>query len=578
MNIKWEKYGIDTSKVVGGKTHCPKCSHTRKNKRDRSLSVDLKSGLFNCHNAGCEFRGCAVEIVKEKRVYVKPPARLEKLQKAVIDNLEKERGISNNTLLRFGITESKEWMPQFEKEVTCICFNYYRGEDLVNIKFRGPKKSFKLAKDAELIFYNINNIQGAEEIVIVEGEMDCLTLHECGVYNVVSVPNGASMGNQKLEYLDNCWEFFEGAKKIVLAVDGDTAGDSLREELARRLGKERCYLITYPEGCKDANEVLMKYGKEAVVQMIDSKREWPIDGIIQMDEMYSTICNWYENGYPKGARARIDGLDELITFVGGQVTTITGIPGHGKDEYTNWIMTNLARYEQWSWGVCGFEEEAEQTATKIVEKYIGKSFDFRKDPSHRITVSEFEQGIFFVDKYFHFYKTEAIDTDIDALLEIADRLVVKYGIKGLILNPWNWIDNMSDEEGTDYVSWAYSRIIRFARKRGVHVFIIAHTTKMPKDKITKKYEVPTLYSISGSAHFYNKTHNGITVYRDDETVDIYVQKVKQHWLGQKGFSTYKFNTFTRQYEFLSSSANSTNMARLIPMRDITEPKTKEIGF
>jgi twinkle protein len=570
MNINWEKFGIDISKAVGGKMVCPKCSHTRKNKRDRSLSVDLKTGLFNCHNSGCDFRGCAVQVKKEKRQYVKPPARLEKLQKALIDRLEKERGISNNTLLRFGITESKEWMPQFEKEVICTCFNYYRGEELINIKFRGPQKSFKLAKDAELIFYNLNSIEGAEEIVIVEGEMDCLTLHECGIYNVVSVPNGASMGSQKLEYLDNCWEYFEKAKRIVLAVDNDSAGLSLREELARRLGKERCYTIDYPEGCKDSNEVLMMYGKEAVSKMIAARKEWPIEGIITMDEMFHTICDWYENGYPKGARARIEGLDELLTFAPGQVTTITGIPGHGKDEYTNWIMANLARYEEWPWGVCGFEEEAEQTVTKIIEKYVGKSFDFRKDPSQRISVSEFENGIYFVDKYFHFYKTEAIDTDIDNLLSIAEQLVIKFGIKGLILNPWNWIENASGEEGTEYVSWAYSKIVRFARKRGVHVLVIAHTTKMQKDKITKKYEVPTLYSISGSAHFYNKTHNGITVYRDEETVDVYVQKVKQHWFGQKGFSTYRYNTFTRQYEFLNCSVRTA--PRLISVKDITEPK------
>jgi twinkle protein len=573
MNFIWDKYNIDPSKVIGGKTYCPKCSHTRKNKRDRSLSVDVKTGLFNCHNAGCEYRGCAVQIVKEKREYVKPPARLEKLNTKSIQWFE-SRGISNNTLLRLGITESKEWMPQFEKEVTCICFNYYRGETLVNIKFRGPQKSFKLAKDAELIFFNLNSIKEAEEIVIVEGEIDCLTLHECGIYNVVSVPNGASMGNQKLEYLDNCWEYFESAKRIVLAVDGDAAGNALKEELARRLGKERCYTVNYPEGCKDVNEVLINHGKDAVKDIIALKREWPIEGIVTTDEMYGTICDWYENGYPKGARTRIPGLDELLTFVGGQVTTITGIPGHGKDEYTNWIMANLAKYEEWSWGVCGFEEEAEQTFTKIIEKYIGKSFDFRKDPTQRISVSEFEKGVYFVDRFFHFYKTEAIDTDIDALLAIAELLVVKYGIKGLVLNPWNWIENASGEEGTEYVSWAYSKIIRFARKRGVHVLIIAHTTKMAKDKVTKKYEVPTLYSISGSAHFYNKTHNGITVYRDEETVDVYVQKVKQSWLGQKGFSSYRFDTYTRQYELLSCSVVAA--PRLIPVRDITEPKTATI--
>jgi twinkle protein len=577
MRLNWEKYGIDPSKVVGGKSLCPKCSHTRKNKRDRSLSVDLTTGLFNCHYHACDFRGCAMEVKREKREYQKPPARLEKLSKKSIQFFE-SRGISNNTTLRFSITEAKEWMPQFEQETACICFNYYRDSVLVNIKFRGPQKSFKMVKDAELIFFNLDSVKGEEEIVIVEGEMDCLSLHEAGIHNSVSVPNGASMGSQKLEYLDNCWEAFEGAKRIVLAVDSDDAGLSLREELARRLGKERCYTVGYPDGCKDANDVLLKHGKEAVQALIQNKKEWPIEGIITMEEMYDTVSSWYEHGYPPGARTGIPGFDELLTFSPGQVTTITGIPGHGKDEFTNWIMAALSEKEKWTWGVCGFEEEAAQTVTKLIEKFIGKSFDFRRDPSQRISVSEYERGIYFVDKYFYFFNTEMIECDIDSLLEIADRLVVKYGIKGLVLNPWNWIEkNMMDQMSeTEFVSWVYTKVIRWARKRGAHVIIIAHTTKIQKDKDTKKYEVPNLYSISGSANFYNKTHNGVTIYRDEETVDVYVQKVKQSWLGQKGFSTYRYNTFTRQYEFLSCSVSEKPGARLIPLKDITEPKTREM--
>lgn len=136
-------------------------------------------------------------------------------------------------------------------------------------------------------------------------------------------------------------------------------------------------------------------------------------------------------------------------------------------------------------------------------------------------------------------------------------LVVRFGIKALYINPWNWIEHtrpMGISE-TEYVSLVYTKIILFARKYGVHVFIIAHTTKMVKDKQTKKYEIPTLYSISGSANFYNKTHNGITVYRDFSTgiVDVYVQKVKQSWLGQTGFSTFRYDTLTRQYSFIESS-------------------------
>jgi twinkle protein len=541
--MNWGKFGIDISKVVGGKTFCPKCHTSRKNKRDRSLSVDLKEGVFNCHNHPCEFRGTVREF--KKREYVKPQPRLEKVGEKVLKFFE-SRMISNDTLLRMKITEAQEWMPQFEKEVPVICFNYYRNEDLVNIKFRGPEKSFKMSKDAELIFYNLAAIE--EEVVIVEGEIDCLSMIEAGIYNCVSVPNGAS--GQRLEYLDNCWQAFEGCKRLILAVDNDEAGKGLKEELARRMGKERCYTVEYPEGCKDANDVLVKFGKESVRDLISKATQWPIEGIMTMDEIFPTITEWYEKGYPQGTKTGIPGFDEYLTFVPGQLTIVTGIPGHGKDEFSNWIMARLA-VEGWPWGICGFEESPAETTTKLIEKITGKSFAFRKDPEHRVSVAMMEHAIGLIDRMFTFYNTDVVDTDVDGLLEKAEELVRRKGIKGFYLNPWNWIEHKKGQNSTEteYISECLSKIIRFAKIHQVHVILLAHTTKMIKDKLTKKYEVPNLYSISGSAHFFNKTHNGVTVYRDYETgrVDVYVQKVKQSWLGKIGYCSFTYDTFTRQY-------------------------------
>jgi twinkle protein len=556
--MKWqllETLGINLHNKKNGslKTVCPSCSDSRKNKKDPCLSVDIDAGLYNCHN--CDFKGHVFE--KIKREYAKPLPRLQKVSDKTLKFFE-SRGISNNTILRMGITEAAEWMPTYDTEVQVICFNYIRAGELVNIKFRGPKKTFKMAKDAELIFYNLDAMQDETSVVIVEGEIDCLTFHECGIFNVISVPNGASKGSQKLEYLDNCWSHFEHIDKVILAVDSDDAGRNLRDELARRIGKEKCFTVDYAEGCKDANDVLLKVGRDAVKHIVENAREWPLEGVKAMEDMFPTITSWYENGYPKGAIAGINGLDDLLTFAPGQLTVVTGIPGHGKDEFLNWVMTSLSKKEGWPWALCGFEETPEETTTKLMEKFIGKAFDHRKSQLDRISVTQYEEGIGLVDTYFSFINTEDIDTDIEGILSVAEMLVKKRGIKGLYINPWNWIDHKRPQGSseTEYVSEVLSKIIRFAKRRGVHVFLLAHTTKMQKDKETKKYEVPTLYSISGSAHFYNKTHNGITIYRDFETglVDVYVQKVKQSWLGQTGFSSYTYNTLTRQYQFVNSSA------------------------
>lgn len=543
--MNWEKHGIDVSKVRSGKTFCPRCHSERKSKHERELSVDLERGLWNCHH--CGFKGTANQF--HKREYVKPLPRLEKLSQRSLDFFA-SRGISNNTLLRFGITEASEWMPQFDKEVQTICFNYYRGEQLVNIKFRGPQKSFKMAKDAELIFYNLNALQGDTTAVICEGEMDCLSLHEAGIYNAVSVPNGASKGSQKLEYLDNCWTDFEGKEKIILCTDNDEAGILLRDELVRRLGRERCYVVKYPEGCKDANDVLVQQGRDAVFSLVEQAEQLPIEGMVTMKEMIDDVLGYYEHGYPEGYDTGIKNFDEYLKFYPGQLTVITGIPGSGKSEFVDYLMASLTKKHSWTWGICSFECPPQIHVTKLTEKFTDKSFGFRKDPFYRMTEQELGSSLELVDKHFHFINLSLVDVTMDGLIAKAEELVKRKGINGLLFDPWNCIEPKYNDNETKYVLECLNKLINFLDKYKVHGFLVAHPHKLQKDKQTKKYEVPTMYNISGSAHFFNRTHNGISVYRDFETnmVDVYVQKVKWSWLGKIGFCSFNYDTMTREYK------------------------------
>ena len=64
--MRWRELGIEIpyNRTSGNiKTYCPQCRDSRHNKRDKSLSVDLATGVFNCHY--CGWAGCAVE--KEQR-------------------------------------------------------------------------------------------------------------------------------------------------------------------------------------------------------------------------------------------------------------------------------------------------------------------------------------------------------------------------------------------------------------------------------------------------------------------------------------------------------------------------------
>ena len=73
--------------------------------------------------------------------------------------------------------------------------------------------------------------------------MDVLALHEAGITNAISVPNGATLNTNNLDYLDNCIDYFEDKKKIIIAVDNDPPGIALQQELIRRLGAEVCLYL-----------------------------------------------------------------------------------------------------------------------------------------------------------------------------------------------------------------------------------------------------------------------------------------------------------------------------------------------
>lgn len=253
------------------KVKCPECSTTRKNKADKSLSVNITTGEYNCHNCGWKGNVRAFERKRDAKKYEKPDQNLLKSIELAdkVEDWFKKRSISRGTLDKFMIFSKKEFMPQTAKEENCICFPYFRDGQLVNIKYRDGKKNFKLVKDAELIFFNLQTIGEKKKVVITEGEIDCMAVYEAGIsqdskkvstetgelteephpyseYAVVSVPNGASKGNQRLDYLDNCADWFIGLSEIIIATDNDEAGKMLKDELIRRLGVERCSTITYP--------------------------------------------------------------------------------------------------------------------------------------------------------------------------------------------------------------------------------------------------------------------------------------------------------------------------------------------
>lgn len=526
--------GIDVAKVRSnaGKTTCPKCSHDRKKKNDPCLSVNFLEGIYNCHN--CGWGGKVFEKTEYvKKEYVRPVfANRTELSKNAVDWFFK-RGITQDTLIKAKVTEAKEWMPQTQKDVNTIQFNYFRDGQLINTKFRDAKKNFKLVKDAELIMYNLDAIKDVEECIICEGEIDALSWIEAGYGQVVSVPNGASKGSQKLEYLDNCYSYFENKKKIFLSTDNDAPGRELRDELARRLGASRCYMLDL-EDQKDANDYLQKNGTKKLLNVLQTAKEFPIEGIFTIADSWDTIKDFWQKGLPTGCKTGDADFDRYLRFMPGELTMVTGIPGHGKSIYLDQLAIGLCLNEDWRFGV--FTPESypmEMYYLRLIKRLTGK-----KVSTANIHISELEAAKNWIENRFNIINPEKDGFSLDVILDKAKQLVFKKGINALIIDPWSRLESTMGR-GADpgqFVSEQLVKILNFNQQNGVHTFLVAHPTKMQKMPDSQNYYVPNLYNISGSAHFFNLTQNGFTVYRNFETnkTEIHIQKVKWEHLGETG--------------------------------------------
>ena len=527
---EFNKHSLEEGKTQG---ICPLCSSDRKekNKKTSCASYDWERGLGTCHNCDTSFQ---LHTYKRKgdseRIYIRPEP-IEITQPGTrVEEWFKTRGISANTLNDLKVTEGPEYMPQTNKSENVIKFNYFMGEDLINVKYRDGRKNFKLYKGAEKVFYNINSVVGYEYCIIVEGEMDVLALHEAGIHNVISVPNGATLNNNNLDYLDNCIDYLEDKEKIILAVDSDAAGQALQKELIRRLGAETCYLATFDD-CKDANEYLIKYGKENLCDRIVKSKPVPLENVTTFRDIEDEITDFVRNGFKKGFQVGLENFDNIFSTYTGQFITVTGIPSSGKSDFVDQMVVGYNKNYGWKTAFASPENAPTYLhAHKLMRKTWGGM------PSKNDIGTEKWNTIadHCNDNYFH------IDMErytLESVLQKGAELVKRKGIKCLVIDPFNKVRDIScnTEDVNRYTMEYLSKIETFAKKYDVLVFIVAHPTKMYRDK-DGKLEEPTMYSIKGGGEWYDASYHGILVHRDYEakTVKAKVLKVKFQNLGENG--------------------------------------------
>ena len=415
-----------------------------------------------------------------------------------------------------------------KKRLIVRAFNYWLNGELINIKFRGPKKSFKLVSGAEKIFYNLDQIRTEKECIIVEGEFDALSFGEAGLDNVVSVPNGfTAQGNVNLDYLDDYYDYFENKDKIYIAVDNDEAGLNGQKELIRRLGAEKCYIVNF-EDCKDANEYLIKYGTEKLKNTITTAEEIPLEHIETLKDYEDELDDFFLNGCPKGYTTGMEKFDDMYSIEDGQFCIVTGTPQAGKSEFVDAICLGYSLKYGFKTAYCSPENKPNKFhSAKLVKKVLGYT---PKD----IDNSQYKMSKDFVNDYFtHIDYDDGYD--LAKVLKKFSELVKRKGIKVFVIDPFNKVKLKGASNNiNDYTNEYLNEIDIFCKKYQCFIYLVAHPTKMQKEENSDTYKMANAYDIKGGGEFFDMSYHIIALRKVVEysLVQIKTLKVKFQHLGE----------------------------------------------
>jgi twinkle protein len=268
-----------------------------------------------------------------------------------------ERCISRATLELLGVASGTTFFPDLDRKSECLFFQYPGGW-----KARAfPGKAFVTCKGFKLSFWNIGRVIAAApaRVYVVEGEFDALALVEAGIPadTVLSVPNGAKerpaeapQDQKGYGYVDEALRAgLSRTKQFVWCGDGDGPGLVLRGDMVRLFGAARFHFVKWPEGCKDANDMLVTDGSEALRSLVeDGSLPWPVAGLYCMSELpESAPLTLWRPGFPE--------WESKIMLAPRTLSVVTGHPGHGKTALWAQIWFNVVKAHDVPICVASFE-------------------------------------------------------------------------------------------------------------------------------------------------------------------------------------------------------------------------------
>ena len=551
-------------KLGSHKTTCPACSSNRRKKNDPCLSVTIDvdgRAVWKCHH--CNFSGGAggegYRPARERRTYRKPERPVRRDQPDTLMGWFAKRGLSADTVQRFGIYKTRQWFPQTKQEEDCIAFPYEWDGELRNVKYRTADKHFRQEKDPEPVFFNADTIGAGEDLIICEGEVDVMSFVEAGFHHVVSLPNGAPSGpeesDKRYEPFGTHWELIEKVRRILIASDMDEPGERLAQEIAKRVGRDRCYRVKMPTGTKDGNECLVKHGADELRRAVEFAEPWPIEGLHDVEEFSLEVMDLYHGRGPQPRSTGWSELDRAFKYIPGQFIAVTGIPNHGKSRVLSQIMIQTARLRDERWAIFSPETGHANQIADLCEIWAGNPF--YDGPSLRMSPGDVQNAMLWLQERVFLIGTLEHTPSIDWLLERARAAVIRYGVTNIVLDPYNEIEasRPSTLTETEFVSQLISKCKRFGKLHDCTVWMVIHPRKLGSP-VDGREPVPQLYDLAGSAHWRNKADAGIVVYRDylKGVTFVISQKIRrQPMCGNVGSIKLQFVGADRRFEQIPDS-------------------------
>ena len=271
--------------------------------------------------------------------------------------------------------------------------------------------------------------------------------------------------------------------------------------MAVLFGAARFNFVEWPQGYKDANDVLIGEGPAFLLDWVCDHKPWPVDGLYRMGELPepAPMVLWHP-GFPE--------WENKVMLSPGTISVVTGQPGHGKTVMWQQIWFQIVKRYELVACMASFETRAKPH----IRRQIRSLFHGKKERD--LSEDEIRSADDWINDHYLFLVHPDRRPTLEWFLDKAEVAVARHGAKVIQLDPWNRLEGSRDprEPETEYIARCIRALSNFASDFSCHVQIIAHPSKMAD---ARRGTPPSLEDISGSKHWENMVDQGFVVYRPE---------------------------------------------------------------